>query len=137
MTGASASAPAVASAREALVEAIDAALPQTQCRRCGEPDCRRYAEALADGRAEIDRCPPGGADDAVDRAGLDAQRAADAQRLVDHRQPARALLAAGRVERARRAAGDPGEPHDALGAAGRAAVDLGAAVGQRLSLIHI
>ena len=36
----------------------------------------------------------GRADDAVDRAGLDAQRAADAPGLVDHRQRARALGAA-------------------------------------------
>ena len=38
----------------------------------------------------------GRADDAVDRAGLDAQRAADAPGLVDHRQPARALDAVAR-----------------------------------------
>ena len=46
----------------ALADRIDAALPQTQCTRCGEPDCRRYAEAVAEGRAEINRCPPGGAE---------------------------------------------------------------------------
>ena len=44
-----------------LAAAIDAALPQTQCTRCGYPDCRRYAEAIAAGEAGIDRCPPGGA----------------------------------------------------------------------------
>ncbi len=43
-----------------LAERIDAALPQTQCTRCGEPDCRRYAEAIARGDAPINRCPPGG-----------------------------------------------------------------------------
>jgi Na+-translocating ferredoxin:NAD+ oxidoreductase subunit B len=43
-----------------LVEAIDALLPQTQCRRCGERGCRPYAEAIARGEAPIDRCPPGG-----------------------------------------------------------------------------
>lgn len=43
-----------------LVESIDALLPQTQCRRCGERGCRPYAEAIALGRAPIDRCPPGG-----------------------------------------------------------------------------
>jgi electron transport complex protein RnfB len=42
------------------VQRIDAVLPQTQCTRCGYPDCRSYAEAIADGRADIDRCPPGG-----------------------------------------------------------------------------
>ena len=25
---------------------VDAALPQTQCTRCGEPDCHGYAEAI-------------------------------------------------------------------------------------------
>jgi electron transport complex protein RnfB len=44
-----------------LAAAIDAALPQTQCTRCGYPDCRHYAEAIATGEAGIDRCPPGGA----------------------------------------------------------------------------
>lgn len=37
-------------------------LPQTQCRRCGYDDCRGYAEAMAAGEADIDRCPPGGAE---------------------------------------------------------------------------
>lgn len=39
---------------------IDAILPQTQCRRCGFEGCRPYAEALAAGQSEINRCPPGG-----------------------------------------------------------------------------
>lgn len=43
-----------------LVEHIDAALPQTQCTRCGYPDCRAYAQAVADGEAQINQCPPGG-----------------------------------------------------------------------------
>ena len=41
---------------------IHAALPQTQCTRCGYPDCAGYAEALATGEAEINQCPPGGAE---------------------------------------------------------------------------
>lgn len=45
-----------------LAAAIDALLPQTQCRRCGYPDCHGYAAAIATGEAEIDRCPPGGAE---------------------------------------------------------------------------
>jgi len=44
----------------ALVDAIDALLPQTQCQRCGERGCRPYADAIARGEAPIDRCPPGG-----------------------------------------------------------------------------
>src|SRR5687768_5898850 len=43
-----------------LVAEIDAILPQTQCRRCGFSGCRPYAVALAEGRAEINQCPPGG-----------------------------------------------------------------------------
>ena len=39
---------------------IDAVLPQTQCRQCGFEGCRPYAAAIADGMADIDRCPPGG-----------------------------------------------------------------------------
>ena len=34
-------------------------LPQTQCTKCGYPDCRGYAEALAEGE-KPNRCPPGG-----------------------------------------------------------------------------
>jgi electron transport complex protein RnfB len=42
------------------VAAIDALLPQTQCTRCGFDGCLPYAEALAGGRAALNRCPPGG-----------------------------------------------------------------------------
>lgn len=38
------------------------ALPQTQCTRCGYPDCASYAHAMAAGEAPINRCPPGGAE---------------------------------------------------------------------------
>ena len=41
--------------------ALLAALPQTQCTRCGYPDCAAYASAIASGAAEINQCPPGGA----------------------------------------------------------------------------
>lgn len=37
------------------------ALPQTQCTRCGYPDCAGYAQAIAAGEAAINQCPPGGA----------------------------------------------------------------------------
>jgi electron transport complex protein RnfB len=47
---------------DALVDRIDATLPQTQCTRCGYPACRPYAEAVARGEAAINRCPPGGAE---------------------------------------------------------------------------
>lgn len=43
-----------------LVDSIEALLPQTQCRRCGYADCHAYAEAIATGKAGINRCLPGG-----------------------------------------------------------------------------
>jgi len=46
--------------RQHVVREVDALLPQTQCAQCGYPGCRPYAEALVDGAADIDRCPPGG-----------------------------------------------------------------------------
>jgi electron transport complex protein RnfB len=45
-----------------LADKIDAILPQTQCGQCGFPGCKPYAEAIARGDADINRCPPGGAD---------------------------------------------------------------------------
>jgi len=48
---------------------IDALLPQTQCTRCGYPDCRHYADAIASGEAAINQCPPGG-DEGIHRIAL-------------------------------------------------------------------
>ena len=45
-----------------LKDRINAALPQTQCTRCGYPDCAAYAEAIALQGAPINQCPPGGAE---------------------------------------------------------------------------
>jgi Na+-translocating ferredoxin:NAD+ oxidoreductase subunit B len=45
----------------ATADDIDALLPQTQCTRCGYNGCRPYAEALAAGSAQLNQCPPGGA----------------------------------------------------------------------------
>lgn len=46
----------------ALAARINAVLPQTQCTRCGYPDCMGYAQALAEHKAAINQCPPGGAE---------------------------------------------------------------------------
>lgn len=43
-----------------LVEKIDAILPQTQCGQCSYPGCKPYAQAIANGEADINQCPPGG-----------------------------------------------------------------------------
>jgi electron transport complex protein RnfB len=46
------------------------ALPQTQCTRCGYPDCAGYAQAIAAGEAAINQCPPGGAEGVARLAAL-------------------------------------------------------------------
>src|SRR5262249_28067223 len=51
----------LASMNASLVDAIDAILPQTQCTKCGYSGCRPYSQALADGEAGLNQCPPGGA----------------------------------------------------------------------------
>ena len=43
-----------------VVNQIDALLPQTQCGQCTYAGCRPYAEAIANGEADINQCPPGG-----------------------------------------------------------------------------
>lgn len=43
-----------------LADTIDALLPQTQCGRCGYDACQPYAQALAAGACDLNRCPPGG-----------------------------------------------------------------------------
>ena len=50
----------MSTANDRFVQALDDALPQTQCTRCGYPDCRTYAQAIAAGEAVINQCPPGG-----------------------------------------------------------------------------
>jgi electron transport complex protein RnfB len=45
-----------------LADRIEDLLPQTQCTKCGYPACRPYAEAIADGSANFNQCPPGGAE---------------------------------------------------------------------------
>lgn len=47
---------------QSMAERLNDALPQTQCTRCGYPDCAGYAQAMAQGEADINRCPPGGAE---------------------------------------------------------------------------
>jgi Na+-translocating ferredoxin:NAD+ oxidoreductase subunit B len=45
---------------KSLADQIEDLLPQTQCTKCGYAACRPYAEAIAEGRADINQCPPGG-----------------------------------------------------------------------------
>jgi len=43
-----------------LIDQHEDILPQTQFTKCGYPDCRGYAEAMASGDVLPNRCPPGG-----------------------------------------------------------------------------
>jgi len=43
-----------------LADQLEDLLPQTQCTKCGYAACRPYAEAIANGEAGINQCPPGG-----------------------------------------------------------------------------
>ena len=52
---------ALSEPEKALAARILDALPQTQCTRCGYPDCAAYADAVASNTAQINQCPPGGA----------------------------------------------------------------------------
>ena len=53
-------------------DSILALLPQTQCTRCGYPDCAAYAQAIDTGLAPINQCPPGGAEGIAVLAALTA-----------------------------------------------------------------
>jgi len=45
-----------------LADRIEDLLPQTQCTKCSYAGCRPYADAIANGQANINQCPPGGAE---------------------------------------------------------------------------
>jgi electron transport complex protein RnfB len=56
--------------RNTLADRIEDLLPQTQCTKCGYAGCRPYAQAVADGAAGYNQCPPGGAEGVARLAAL-------------------------------------------------------------------
>jgi electron transport complex protein RnfB len=80
-----------------LADRIDAALPQTQCTRCGYEGCRPYAEAIAAGAADVNRCPPGGPQTIAQLAVL----AGRAPRALDAECGEHAPLAVARIDETR------------------------------------
>lgn len=72
-----------------LVEQVNDLLPQTQCAQCGFPGCRPYAEAVVDGVAAINLCPPGG-DETVRR--LARLLARDVMPLAESADPVVAVI---------------------------------------------
>lgn len=61
-------------ALQGLAFFIDQALPQTQCTRCGYPDCASYAQAIATDGVPINQCAPGGIEGVQRLAGLTGNR---------------------------------------------------------------
>ena len=72
---------------ELLAEAVDAVLPQTQCTRCGYPDCHGYAQAIAHDGAPINQCPPGGAEGIARLAELTGRASAPLNPANGHEGP--------------------------------------------------
>ena len=66
---------------DAVVQAIEAELPQSQCAQCGYPGCRPYAEAVAAGE-RLDLCLPGGPETATRLKTL-LGRGAEAVRMAE------------------------------------------------------
>jgi electron transport complex protein RnfB len=63
--------PAVSSTpAKSLADQIEDLLPQTQCTKCGYPACRPYAEAVVEGSANYNQCPPGGVEGVARMASL-------------------------------------------------------------------
>lgn len=73
-----------------IADQVDALLPQTQCGQCGRPGCRPYAEAVAKGEEEINRCVPGG--EATVRALADLLGREPVPLEVDEKPPAVAVI---------------------------------------------
>ena len=57
------------SSQRSLVDQVNQLLPQTQCGQCGYKGCRPYAKAISGG-ANINKCPPGGAQTIIQLAKL-------------------------------------------------------------------
>jgi Na+-translocating ferredoxin:NAD+ oxidoreductase subunit B len=76
----------------ALAQTIDSALPQTQCTRCGYPDCAGYAHAIAAGEADINQCAPGGQEGIVRLAAITGRPARPLNPANGHEGPRRVAL---------------------------------------------
>ena len=77
---------------ESLALRIDALLPQTQCGKCGFDGCLPYAQAIAGGSADINRCPPGGAATIDDLAALLGREPKPLDPRYGREQPPRAAV---------------------------------------------
>jgi Na+-translocating ferredoxin:NAD+ oxidoreductase subunit B len=77
----------VTQACEGLAQQILDALPQTQCTRCGYPDCAGYAQAIAQNKAAINQCPPGGQEGVMRLAAITGQPPSPLNPAFGHEGP--------------------------------------------------
>ena len=75
-----------------IADQVDAILPQTQCGQCGFPGCRPYAEAIAGGEAEINKCAPGGETTVLALADLLGRDPIPLDESATHKTPAVAII---------------------------------------------
>jgi electron transport complex protein RnfB len=75
-----------------VADQIDQLLPQTQCGQCGYPGCRPYAEAIAKGESDINKCAPGGEATVVALADLLGRDAVPLDEGVTEKPPAVAVI---------------------------------------------
>ena len=70
-----------------LADRIEDLLPQTQCTKCGYQGCRPYALAISEGSADINQCPPGGAEGVARLAHLLERKVIPLNPLNGHERP--------------------------------------------------
>ena len=75
-----------------VADQIDSLLPQTQCGQCGHPGCRPYAEAIAAGEDEINKCAPGGEETIIALADLLGRDPIPMDESIEERPPSVAYI---------------------------------------------
>jgi len=75
-----------------VADQVDQLLPQTQCGQCGYPGCRPYAEAIATGEAEINKCAPGGESTVVALAELLGRDPLPLDESIEEKPPSVAVI---------------------------------------------
>lgn len=75
-----------------VAEQIDQLLPQTQCGQCGHPGCRPYAEAIAKGEEEINKCAPGGTETIIALADLLGRDPIPMDESIEEKEPSVAII---------------------------------------------
>jgi electron transport complex protein RnfB len=75
-----------------VADQIDSLLPQTQCGQCGHPGCRPYADAIAAGEDDINKCAPGGEETIIALADLLGRDPIPMDESIEERPPSVARI---------------------------------------------